>query len=295
MKMLFLFPFVLTLNLAYGAKDCSINEQFAPTDNYENIEKILAKIDPDKFSDLFCQGLAVCHEDKSAKGACEFFESSYKNALKNLNEQKLGSCGMSKEELMILKYYTTAGYECFNSHLRGVKTNAKINYLVEVMKNAINKFPAYWGFVRRGTTLPDSIRKDYAKGKIVSDKAFSSSSTFQGFAFQKDQMLILSRTGRAVMTINNGSENEIIFQPDTKFKVLGVKSVNGRNFYVLREVFKGIEDDISDEKILEIVKTLPKKQDYFVTDKWTCPKDLKAPIPKKFKQKTTPDLIGYEK
>ena len=288
-----LFIFIVSLSLAYGGNECSIGEHSVVND-YNDVRKILKIFSSDEFSDQFCQGMSVCYRE-GPKKTCDFFEGFYKNALVSLKETGFGTCGMSKEELTLLKYYSTAGFTCLNSHLRGLETNAELSYLVEVMKNAIKKFPSYKGFVRRGVILPDSERSNYFEGNIVSDKAFLSSSTYQGFAFKKDQMIIFSRTGRMIMTVNNSSENEVLFEPNTKFKVLKSKSVEGRNFYVMREVVEGEDNEVSDEKILESIANMSWKQDYSSTDKWTCPKDNMALIPKEFKQKTTPDLVGLEK
>ena len=177
-----LLLFIILFNSAYGIEECSVNENFVVND-YKDVKKFLEEVPANKFSLQFCQSMSVCYGEKSSKTTCDFFEGFYEEALISLEKRKLGTCGMSKEELTLLKYYTTAGFTCLNSHLRGLKTNPNISYLVEVMKNAINKLPAYRGLVRRGARLPDSERDKYFEGNMVSDKAFMSSSTFQGFAF----------------------------------------------------------------------------------------------------------------
>lgn len=172
-------------------------------------------------------------------GSCGEAESYHRSVVTTMERHKAGACGMTPEELAALNYYSASGYTCVNSYLRtDDNRDENIDYLISVLNRGLGKLPSYRGIVRRGASLPQSIRDAHAVGSVVEYDAFTSTSTASGFG-GSDVFIIHSETGRPIMGFSgHDGEKEVLFQSGAKFKVLDVREENGTHVYVMAEVPK---------------------------------------------------------
>ncbi|AFY38212.1 hypothetical protein Lepto7376_1893 [[Leptolyngbya] sp. PCC 7376] len=165
---------------------------------------------------------------------------------------------LSKEAVAALIYYTSEseGYRQINRLLRGEMmkfantekaigwnvAKAKRDYTqhIKFINEALNKLPNHGGVVYRGTTIDPKQLAKYKVGQIVTEKGFLSTSSnlaigqaFSGNVFYS----IVSQTGKAIKDLSEFSgEDEVLFRPDTKFKVLSVENKNGEIRIFLMEI-----------------------------------------------------------
>lgn len=224
---------------------------------------------------------------------CSATKPYYSSIIEMLKNKKAGTCNITPSELAIINYYTGSGYGCMNSYLRQKKhKDESVELLITNLDKGLAKIPKYQGIVKRGASLPQNIRDLHKKGSIVPYDAFTSTSTSSGFG-GPDQFYIYSKTGRPIMGFSGlEGENEVLFQSRTNFKVIDVRTENGINHYVMKEVSKdGKDDPEEDKKILEMVKA-SSAPDYSTSsyDKYYCPIDDKETIPGVIEQKNVPRM-----
>lgn len=130
---------------------------------------------------------------------------------------------LSMDEKVAIYGYTAGLYEAVNSSLRkGAQEAEKYQAYNSVLIRALGKLPKYEGLTLRTTVLPPEVAKLYIEGAIVSDRAFTSTTTAEPRP-SRDYMNIRSKTGRSIsMYAAIPTESEVLFLPDTKFKVLKV-------------------------------------------------------------------------
>ena len=83
--------------------------------------------------------------------------------------------------------------------------------------------PAYNGMTYRDTNLPDDVLAKYQIGKIVTEKAFTSSSIDNSLSTFKGNVrfIIQSKNGKIIEDISDyPDEREVLFKNKTQFKVL---------------------------------------------------------------------------
>jgi hypothetical protein len=104
--------------------------------------------------------------------------------------------------------------------------------------HGLHKLPAWTGTVKRGVTLNTSevsqLKMFYRPGAVVEEKQFTSTANAEtGGNFSGNVMYtIRSKTGRDVKSISSHKgENEILFMPGTKFRVVSVKETEARSGY----------------------------------------------------------------
>lgn len=153
------------------------------------------------------------------------------------------------EELVALEEYTSLYYGAINAALRGndkdvlskpLTTQQKAKFLEDARfaTAALDALPNHTGTVYRGTVMPKSLLDQYEVGKTITEKAFVSTSTEPNVAesFGKGaaggevsvRYAIQSKQGKSVKMVSAvPGEEEILFKPDTQFKVLGKKTKNG--------------------------------------------------------------------
>ena len=152
---------------------------------------------------------------------------------------KLGTalCGMTKaQHLAVMRYVGPSDYRWWNWGLRG-KPEEKLAVAVQEAEliSALKKLASYSGIVQRGADLPAEMKADWKTGAVVSDRAFLSAARGTGF-IKKDRFVILSKTGRYLGPLWD-SEQEVIFLPNTKFKILKREENSaGYTEYVLEEL-----------------------------------------------------------
>lgn len=164
----------------------------------------------------------------------------------------------SAEEVAALRHYTsTIGYKEINMTLRGqdaaleewrgkqswwndkrssaqVKKEALAD--VKMTRSALNKLPKYEGYAYRGGFFPDEMIDQLKVGKVFKDKGFTSTTRNRNTAYPGNYaMRIKSKTGRDITAHEKFSNDEILFQPSTRFKVLSKRAVSrsGRKTWLL--------------------------------------------------------------
>ena len=232
------------------------------------------------------------------KDPCREAEMYYQEALSSANDHKSGHCGMTPSEMAAISFYTNSGYGCMNSYLRTKDEPFRnLDLLTQSLNSGLGKLPSYKGLVRRGGNLPDSLKSQHAKGSIVDYKAYTSTSTSDGFADSDDLFMIYSKNGKPIMSFSvHDDEFEVLFKEGTKFKILDVQPKGDKTFYIMKEVGTGSpsEEAKADAQLLSSIKSLPTKEyegdgnKNKNPDKWSCPLDEKASIPKMIQQKKAP-------
>jgi hypothetical protein len=161
-----------------------------------------------------------------------------------------------EEEVLGLMTYTSNAYHEINGYLRGIQTfSPEYTEIIETHTKmavaALDALPDYNGTVYRGGTISNDIIDKYKEGEIVTEKGFTSTSVASDIAsgFQDKQLkksvpnlgfvsyVIKSKTGKLVEDLSIfDEEKEVLFKPETKFKVLSKKSVDGVTTIYMEEV-----------------------------------------------------------
>ncbi len=227
----------------------------------------------------------------SSSSSCSEANSNYQSALSTMSSQGAGSCGLKPEEMSALKYYSDSGYGCLNSYLRSSDNrDENIDYMIKALNDGLDKLPSYQGVVKRGASLPESIREAHGVGDVIEYDAFTSSSTNSGFSGQ-DMFIIQSESGKPIMGFSSHrSENEVLFKSGTKFKVLDKKEKDGVHYYIMAEVLE--------EKKIPKAEAIIGLGDSGVgsysstknPDSYLCPVDEKAIVPKVINQTVVPQF-----
>ena len=164
------------------------------------------------------------------------YKGEYKSFLKDNKNTKL-----SYSEYFALSEYKNNDYEFFNRYLRtgelcGKHTVARTKLILAGLK----KLPGFKGKSYRGVSFedfPDLFTYYTTVGNIVSDPGFMSTSTDRKVAitFLQDTgvdllllMTIYGKSGKIVRGIGaagDDSEDEVLYPPGTKFKVIKTKTV----------------------------------------------------------------------
>lgn len=100
----------------------------------------------------------------------------------------------------------------------------ELELYVRLIESGLSQLPSFKGTVFRGTNLtPEQLAK-YKKDEIVTESAFTSTSTVAGDAFPGNtQFVINSKNGREISILSEyPNEKEVLFKSNTKFKVLTV-------------------------------------------------------------------------
>ena len=147
---------------------------------------------------------------------------------------------MSVAELAALQEYTDSGYTRLNRGLRAGGDEAKnVKPFADEVKAALIKLRRYNGNVNRGTSVPSAILATYQPGNVISFNAFTSSAISSGFSASV-RFVIHSRAGRFVGSHSTHEyENEVIFPPETKFKVLSRKDTGVDSAEIVLEEIEG--------------------------------------------------------
>lgn len=146
---------------------------------------------------------------------------------------------LSEEQFAAVATYSAEYYATINRALRKGTMNQKQKQYVKALNSALDRIKPTEGKVYRGAEVPRKIVAMYKPGKVVQEKAFTSTALSQRVA--KDFMsysgsvmfVIHSKTGREISSLSaTGShEKEVLFKAGTKFKV---ESNDGKTI-VLRE------------------------------------------------------------
>lgn len=228
----------------------------------------------------------------SSQVSCNEARSNYQSAVSSMSSYGAGSCGLSEEELSALKFYSNSGYGCLNSYLRSTDhRDENIDYMIQVMNSGLDKLPSYQGVVKRGASLPDSIREAHSVGTVLEYDAFTSTSTNHGFS-GKDMFIIQSQSGKPIMGFSSHrSENEVLFKSGTKFKILDKTEKDGIHYYIMAEVPDEKAKTPKAESIISLGTDVdPTYAPTSNADTFLCPVEEKSQIPKVLKQTVVPQF-----
>lgn len=227
----------------------------------------------------------------SEGGECSEARMVYNSAVSTMESYGAGSCGMNQEEITALKYYSDSGYGCMNSYLRtDDNRDENIDYMIKVLNRGLDKLPSYQGIVKRGASLPESIREAHGVGAVIEYDAFTSTSTNSGFSGE-DMFIIQSQTGKPIMGFSqHRSENEVLFKSGTKFKVLEKREENGVYHYILAEVPASGSSLPSVDSIASQATGSRSPASATEPDTYVCPVSGNAPVPQVLKQTNVPSF-----
>ncbi len=169
----------------------------------------------------------------------------YVREVKAVKAKRMELQNIPTEDLVAIKGYTSDDYKMLNTALRK-DDKAELKRLepyIEVAKSGLRQLPSYKGTVFRGTTLSPEQLARYKQGETITEKAFTSTSLDPNSAFYGNvKMKIESVNGKEISILSNvPQEKEVLFKPNTQFKVLNVeidKTTNVRTIY-MREITDG--------------------------------------------------------
>ncbi|OBI34929.1 ADP-ribosyltransferase [Mycobacterium sp. E2238] len=133
---------------------------------------------------------------------------------------------LNSDDLAALAHYTGPGYQDLNLALREGVLDGSQQARVDALNKALEKLPAYEGPVVRGTNLPADVLEQYKPGDIITEHAFTSTSTDPTVAQSptfagNTEFRIWSTTGRDVSSVSMyPGEQEILFPAGSKFYVV---------------------------------------------------------------------------
>lgn len=133
---------------------------------------------------------------------------------------------LNSDDLAALAHYTGPGYQDLNFALREGALDASQQARVDALHKALEKLPMYEGAVVRGTNLPADVLEQYRPGEIITEPAFTSTSTDHTVAQSptfagNTEFRIWSTTGRDVSSVSMfPGEQEILFPAGSKFYVV---------------------------------------------------------------------------
>jgi hypothetical protein len=111
---------------------------------------------------------------------------------------------------------------------------AHVESIVRVMNSGLSKIAPYKGKVYRGASnLPQALVDAHQKGAIIQFTSYlSTSARREGSFLGESRYEIISKTGRLVAPISpHNHETEVLFAPNTKFKVVNVEHEEGKSLY----------------------------------------------------------------
>lgn len=183
----------------------------------------------------------------------------YKNELEAIKNLKPKSKEVIQpEELAALRAYSGFDYENVNKTLRG---NTDYGFTMGDSKEAIaqrkiedayvataalNKLPAFKGTVYRGTKFKEAdlykATRAYKVGQTVTEQAFTSSSQSSDNKYWSGanvRYVINSKSGRNIESVSKfPDEKEVLFAPQTEFKIIKSSNEDGVLTFYLDEVVK---------------------------------------------------------
>lgn len=136
--------------------------------------------------------------------------------------------GISSNEAVSIRTYTTPFFATINTALRTGKINARNAAFAAVLNRALSKLPKHKGMVfRELDDFPEDVLAGYIKGAIITEKAFTSSSLLNSMS-KSYRFVIHSKAGRRIEEFSAlKNEREVLFKSGTKFKILSRQDKNG--------------------------------------------------------------------
>lgn len=153
----------------------------------------------------------------------KLFAEKYGNLIGYVMPEIAKNCGMTQAQAYAISYYTGSGYGMMNHVLRNRKSNPSacqdMSVIIDSMQAGLAKIKPYFGYVRRNTSIPANILKNYQPGYVVTEDAFSSTSLYSVFSGNV-RLVILSKNCKYVAPLSNFStEYEAVCPAESKFFV----------------------------------------------------------------------------
>ena len=216
----------------------------------------------------------------------EFLEKDRKDLYKKLGKLLFRFRGQNKlkfEELMAIYYYTESqGYKEMNQVLReqskplAEDLNIKEENLIssadkniKVATSGLNRLPGFKGKTYRGldfASIGIDPNEHYKVGQIIEEKGFTSTTKNQTMRYPGNVVWEINakKGGKDISEIEAFTNEEVLFPPNSKFKVTGKRHVKkfGRDFWVIEL------DDVNEETadLPNVQNDFEKKQSQALTD-----------------------------
>ena len=142
--------------------------------------------------------------------------------------------GMSLNESHAVYAYTlgvaddASPFRLVNDYLRTRPSASTFaESLIQDIESALLKIPATEEIVFRKLKIPSSVRANVAPGVEYADQAFLSTSTDPSVFDGQDIMIIQSKFGRRIREFSAfPQEDEVLFMPETRFRITSVDTVD---------------------------------------------------------------------
>ena len=147
---------------------------------------------------------------------------------------------LSNNEFLSIRCYTSGLYKEINTALRtnnGEKWSLMLEAATSGMRKMAEQGYRFKGLVRRDASFSDSeIKKLFPKNGIYVDKTFTSSTKEIDGVFPGNTVIYIeSSKGIDVSEISKfQSENEVLFKPETKFKIIKKEFNSSNNKTIIR-------------------------------------------------------------
>ncbi|EQC50508.1 ADP-ribosyltransferase [Bacteriovorax sp. DB6_IX] len=177
--------------------------------------------------DMTNEGQEAFYEALSESTADSYYNYKKDSVCDSLEDysKKLYNTLLVEEVLGIYGYTTNDFYKHLNRTLRSGKVADKKKYgkLIDVINTGLDKLPNFKGEVVRFEKKKSISR--FGVGKIKTFKAYTSTSKKKDFCWKGNvKFRIKSKTGKFIGMISAyKSEQEVLFPPKKKFKVIKVK------------------------------------------------------------------------
>jgi hypothetical protein len=131
---------------------------------------------------------------------------------------------LTSQQRAAIRDYTERGYQQMNHQLRDGEVTKQMQLKVEKLNGALERLPDFRGDVYRGTTInqPSLLDKYREVGSEVVEDAFTSASRSPLKMFAGNARFYLSsKHGKEIARWSaHPEEEEVLFKPGTRFKVL---------------------------------------------------------------------------
>jgi|GEM_PF-311641 len=147
-------------------------------------------------------------------------------------EQKATKYGypISGFQCALIANYSNGGFSSINAALRSGTWSVAQHVYTKMVNKALAAMPAFTGEVKRGASLQADQQAKYVVGNVVPEMAFTSTASSGGGFGGNTRFHIkaIGKRGASIMKLSNhSSENEVLFQARTHFKVTKVQGKPG--------------------------------------------------------------------
>jgi hypothetical protein len=130
---------------------------------------------------------------------------------------------LTPEQKAAIRDYSDSGYRRMNEQLRARAFTDRIRDKINVLTSALEELPNFQGDVFRGAAMEEELLRKYQRvGEVITERAFISASRSPSKAFSGNvRFYIISKRGKEIDQWSAyPDEEEVLFPPDTRFKVL---------------------------------------------------------------------------